>query len=327
MHVGYRELPSDRKFGVELEVSNSCTKKKIGSILRRYECLCGTNRDVVVTPGQKGWAETRSNNYWHVKYDATCGPAGKPLDYGWEVASYIGCGHEDIKLISRAADFLEDHGVETNRNCGLHIHVEAGDLTEFQVGLLIARWIKVEPYLVHICDVHRNENSYCKTLSDRLARTELSYDPDRMLDLWSHMAPQSLRTHNNNEKKYALNFVGYATSKVLYKNYDKPTIELRLPECRLDSEHVANWVRLFLNFVDSCVIYPTPGPSQIYMETQDIQEVMSFLGLQEKEGFWILDRELLNTKRWLLKKIVNSSRTSLIITRQAENLLDFISEI
>ena len=332
MHVGYRELPSNRKFGVELEVSNSCTKKRIGGFLKEFEEKEGTDRLVKVTPGKGsgGWAETRRNDYWHVKYDSTCGPAGKYLDYGWEVASYIGRGCRDIKRISKAAGYLKECGVETNRNCGLHIHVEAGDLTKSQVGLLIARWLKVEPYLVQICDPSRNKNFYCKTLSSRLYDKNLTYNPYDMLSLWELMSPQNLQTHNNDEKKYALNFVGYAISKTLYidyRHYDRPTIELRLPECRLDSEHVANWTRLFLNFVDSCMIYPTPGPSQICTETEDIHEIMSYLGLQEKRGFWILDKELLDTKKWLLNKIVESSRTSLIITRQTEDLLDFISHL
>lgn len=328
MRVGYRELASNRRFGVELEMSNTCSKRKIGAFLKEFEKTVGNGRDIKVTAGSRGWAETRQNDYWHVKYDATCGPYGKNMDHGWEVASYIGRGHAEINLIAAAAGWLAQHGLEVNRNCGLHIHVDARDLTTSQVGLLMARWIKIEPYLQRICASRRSDSVYCKSLTHRYLFKSATYHQDKMDHFYESMAPTNTQIHGNSEKKYALNFVGYTLGKLWGEiGYDKPTIELRLPECLLNHEHVLNWTRLFLNFVDSCVVYPAPGPSQIFYETQEVSEVMSYLGLQDKEGFWILDDQLLDTKKWFLKKLVESPQVSLRTVCQAEKLLDFISEI
>jgi hypothetical protein len=330
MHVGYRELPSKRRFGVELEVTNTCSKDVIGMSVSGYEVLHGSKKDVVVTKGKGrgGWAETRRNDdFWHVKYDSTCGPLGKYNDSGWEIASYIGCGHNHVKSISGIADWLANAGLKTNRNCGLHIHADASDLTNSQVGSLMARWIKIESYLFGICSKRRSKSIYCKPLKEKyreMVGFGYEYDPHNTARFWSFMSPRNFNTHNNDEKKCALNFVGYAYGQIM-SNYDKSTIELRLPECILETDHVLNWVRLFLNFIDSCKDYPEPGPSDL-LETTDIKEVLRCIGLQEKEGFFILDQNLLETKKWFLKKLARNKETS-VVAFEANNLLAFISQI
>src|SRR4051794_28851539 len=106
MHLTYRSLTSSRRFGVELEVSNNRSKAFLAAVLSRFENTRGTLRSVNKTTGKEGWAQTIQNDYWHVKYDSTCGPLGKGLDGGWEIASFIGFGPQHIKQIAQAAQHL-----------------------------------------------------------------------------------------------------------------------------------------------------------------------------------------------------------------------------
>src|SRR4051812_35771950 len=115
--VFYKEFPS-RRFGLELELTNNMPKKEVGKALASFEAIYGRNKVVNVTDGELGWSDTCNNNYWHVKYDSTCGPLGKGKDYGWEVASFIGSGHLDVDNVARASRFLGSYGCTTNRNCG-----------------------------------------------------------------------------------------------------------------------------------------------------------------------------------------------------------------
>src|SRR5690349_3109756 len=103
----YRETPQSRKFGVELEVNKSVTKKKLGDIIAAQGILCDRSEEVRVTSGVAGWEESRKNDYWHVKYDSTC---------GWEVASFIAHGDADIDYIASTADCLSLWGAKTDEN-------------------------------------------------------------------------------------------------------------------------------------------------------------------------------------------------------------------
>ena len=138
MEVGFKEFDSNRPFGIEVEVSASSTKEELRDTLSYYELFRNKNpRQVKMTAGQKGWEETKNNNYWHVKYDSTCGSYESGYDHGWEIASYIGSGLSDISSISNALHFVGSCAVDVNQNCGLHVHVEVVDFNTSLMGLLL----------------------------------------------------------------------------------------------------------------------------------------------------------------------------------------------
>lgn len=326
MLVAYREFPPNRRFGVELEVSPCVDKDWLGGFVREYESQHGREHDVKVTSGKKGWAESRKNSYWHVKYDSTCGPLGKGFDHGWEVASYIGIGIKDAQHISGLGDWLNYRNVCTNNNCGLHIHVEAKDISQNVMGIILARWIKVEKVLTYICPQHRWNNQYCQSLFWRSRRCFMEYDPDYPYEFWRAIRPYNLETHCNDEKKYTLNTVGYTIGTVM-DDYDRQTIELRLPECLLSTEHILNWLRLVVNFVERASVATAPLDID---HSSTLSEFLDLIGLGSYEypgKFLIFDDQLLDTKIWILNKIKNSEGLSEIFRSEAGKCLDFISKI
>lgn len=320
--VYYKELTPNRRFGVELELSNNLSKTEISDLLVQFECLYGKKKTVKVTPGPEGWAETVKNNYWHVKFDRTCGPEGKSVDNGWEVASYIGQGVEDINHIARAARFLGNHGGQVNNNCGLHVHVETTDYSTGDMGLLLARWIKIEHALLGICPSRRWHNEYCQTMRSRFERKHIKYSQQSPANFWLDMQPTDLGKHSNYEKRYALNTVGFATARVI-PDYNRNTVELRLPECLLEENHVRNWTKLIVHFVDA-----TKGGQDAPENLdpcKDIADILHLLGLSGGEDFYFLDQELLSLKMWLLKKL--NSCYDYRLSAQAAKHLAFISQI
>jgi hypothetical protein len=333
MRVTYKEL-SARRFGVELELSNNLSKKEIGKYLGEYELIYGGGRGIVVTTGAHGWAHTTANDYWHVKYDSTCGPEGKGHDFGWEVASFIGSGPKDMDHVARGARYLANVGGLSNVNCGLHIHVETTDYTPSKMGLLLARWLKVEEAVLNICNSSRRKNPYCQTIRGRYDQKKASYDPLYPDEFWYGMQPNDLGVHNNYEKRYSINPIGFAIS-LIKKDYNRNTVELRLPECLLNEAHVRNWTRLFVNFVESCTDLSTAPPDLAPAKT--LTEALYYLGLggRSKEihprasvdelEFYIFDNELLSTKMWFLRKTATCH--SFEAASQAYNQLDFIGSL
>lgn len=325
MRIEYKEITHQRKFGVELEVSPDVSKLSIGRSLEFFEKVYGLNKPVCVTSSKKGWAETKANDYWHVKYDSTCGPGGKGMDYGWEIASYIAQGQEDLLNIGEAAQWMQEM-ISTNENCGLHIHVDTSDFSQREMGLLLTHWMFIEHILIAICNPCREKNYYCRSLWPLMAE-RISFNPwistNNPLDFWKLMQPKNFNTHNNDEKKYAINTVGFATGQII-ESHNRKTVELRLPECKLSREHVLGWTILFLNFVDTCRFLEPTYPIH---PSYEMNHILRLLGLEGRGDFWIFDEHLTKTKKWFLKKLSESQRVSNLLRKRAANHLVFISEI
>lgn len=327
-------FPNQRRFGVELEVSNNVTKQQIGEAIKEFEKTYKNpshprKRSVKVTSGYTGWAQTKKNAYWHVKYDSTCGPKGKNHDFGWEIASYIGSGIDDVYHVSRLARFLNNFGVETNTNCGLHIHVESNDFSQDQMGIMLARWLKIESFLISICHASRNNNEFCTPIRSVFEanlvfshRGLCRHDMNDPYNVWTLLKPMDLGVHGNVDKKVTLNTVGFAAAQ---KNpsHSRPTVELRLPESLLDENHVKNWIRLIVNFVNQSKDGSFPRDLSPAL---NINEVLMYLGFLDEDKFLFLDSELQNTKLWFLSKIINSTQNATII-RQAKKHFDFATLI
>lgn len=317
MWIDYRDLP-DRRFGIELEVDANISKLDIGDTLIAFENESCTFRSVVVTPGLKGWAESRGNRYWHVKYDSTCGRRGKHKDHGWEVASFIATGFKDLQSIALASEALRASGARTTRNCGMHIHVDVSDFDAWHMGLLLANWLKVERYMYAICPIRRHENPYCRSIRSRANTLQAVYNYRDPSGFWYQMAPTNYYSHDNNDKKFALNTVGWACGQIL-KDYDRKTIELRIPEGLLEKNHVKAWTVLFLAFVDSVVV-----PRNIE-DASCVSEVLSILGLQgNSHCFLLLEKSLWEAKCWLLDKL---SRSVYLTSEERNESRDLLKQI
>ncbi|MCK9458312.1 MAG: amidoligase family protein [Proteobacteria bacterium] len=328
MLIEYKKFNSKRRFGIELEVSSVKNQVIRGSSKEsvwtdqfgyRHPCISKqyirdiiakkSSRHIVVTDGIfgddcPGWAQTSQNDYWHVKYDSTCGPLGKKKDNGgWEVASFIAQGQRDLLHIGNVADALRKAGVEVNNNCGLHIHAEVKDFAPEQVAVLVARWIKIEPWICQMLPPHRRTNKYCKLLGKHFKYEGVFETPE---DYWRYIKPSNLNVHENPQKKLAINLVNYAAAirgEAGHGGYDtsRKTVELRMPEGTLTSSEIINWTYLYLWFVDFSKnkIMPTD-----FSQVPTLEEFLRYLGLEKDKGVYLLSDELFELKKWILNRMV-----------------------
>ena len=314
MHVAYKEFNTTRKFGVELEIHPSVTKMDLTDRMREFEKRSVNPRQIIMEGGPEGWAESIDNNYWHVKYDSSCGPVGKKKQDGggWEIASYVASGVRDAIHIAKAASYLEETGVQVNNHCGLHIHVDAADFTADQMGVLLGHWLKIESVVQHALPEHRKKNKYCKLLRQRMK----GYDPSRKL--WDHIKPKNLCPHENPDKKFTLNTVGWCAG-------ERPTVELRWPECLLDRMHVYNWILFIVNFVDACKNREMPKNFDGVKTIDDTLELMGLQGEDEGQAL-ILDEHLHLLKLWFLRR-VSRYGTHKKLVADAQDKLVFLTKI
>lgn len=297
LNVQYKKFESKRRYGVELETDGKLKKSRVQSALKTL-----SHHDSYVTKYQL----SDGGNSWHVKDDATCGPQGRKGQKGVEVASFVGQGIADLQHIAEVADGLQKIGCQVNKNCGLHIHAEAIDISPTQMGVILAHWLKIEDILTLILPFNRCENEYCLPILSRCKwksqieeKKSSKWEP---LDLWDLMIPQNIAPYENEERRVNLNLVNYARALHYSSNYRK-TIELRWPEGTLSGHDIKCWVRLFLNFIDTCRDLPMPDN----LERATLEETLTILGLNHsKESFLILSEGLHETKTWFLERIIEN---------------------
>jgi hypothetical protein len=325
MRIDYRHSEFNRGFGVELEVGPEVSKTDIGFGLLNFEYSRELPRMVHVEDGPKGWAESRNNDYWHVKYDSSCGPIGKKIDHGWEIASFVGFNEIDLRHIASGTRVIRDIGCKVNDNCGLHYHVSVLDMDVKDVSILMARWLKFEHVLLQSVPVSRKNNKWCRPLRNKLPKkTQVGIFPiDTPEQLWLWMCPKNLSVHENYDKRVTLNFINFARSLNEEFN-DRSTIELRLPECILEEEHVYYWGMWFLNFVDSTLYKDFPKSLD---PAKTLDEALIYMGLTGENGeFMILDGPLHQTKIWFLQRVARNATIKKLANR-ATDLLEYIGRI
>lgn len=301
----FQKFKSKRRFGVELEVGCTVTKRRIK---KEIESLSSLECNI------SSYALSGDNKYWHVKDDASCGPEGRKGPKGVEIASFVGKGIKDLNHIKAIAEGLQKLGCEVNPNCGFHIHAEAVDLSPLQVGTLFYYWLKLEGILSLALPTHRVENPYCRNLNQTnnfiLFKDILKHCNHAFL-FWEILKPKDLRYYENDSRRVNFNVVNYARADHHGSNHRK-TLELRWPEGTLDGDDIKNWVVLFLGFIDNC--------SRFKIDTKNIKpyrELSDFLycfGLHHRtingpdnalnNTFRIYDKHLHEAKIWLLKRIV-----------------------
>ncbi len=323
---------TNRRFGVEIEVRNNIAKNQISDALSEFEqdklILDGAKSHTVeATIGDEGWAQTVNNDFWHVKFDRSC---------GWEVASFIGSGLSDVRHVATAAFVLKRIGCKADHKCGLHVHAETADYTPEDMGRLLAYWLKVETALMSICTETRKNNKYCRPLKKRLndvglvdlkwnwKRLFTFYELDEVrlnpIKLWDILKPTDFSIHNNPQRRYALNVMGFAQKQEI-PTYSRNTAELRLPECVLNKEHVEHWTKLFINLVSTARTKPMPDKLDCAL---NLKELLWCLGLEGGNDFLVLEPELQETKVWFLRKLAMQSEL-LTLRSEASKQLDFIT--
>jgi hypothetical protein len=288
--IEYRSFDTTRKFGVELEVGYEISKARIKrAILRNsaYPVYCA------------GWTTTKNNNFWHLKDDSTCGKNGWDGKKGIEIASFVASGWQDLLNIEQCVRSVKNIGVKTNKNCGLHVHVDVGDFTTFGVAKLLARWLKIELRMLHA--VPRRRASFDGFSKPIMYSTNFYMDRDRSYtpwEFWEMFTPDEGDPWAV-DRSVTLNITNYLKS-LKWKSWNKPTVEFRWPEGTLCPRDVKNWIRLFVNFVEYSKTQDMPDD----ICHADLDETLNILGLGHDDDFIVLSPGLHETKTWFLERII-----------------------
>lgn len=299
--VQYVKFVTKRAFGIELEVAPNLTINKLTELVKNYD----PKKEVM---SSRTYQQDHGNNYWHVKFDRSCGE--RQGEGGWEVASYVASGAEDLVKISDMGKVLKDGGARINDNCGYHIHAEVRDFKTNDAAALVAYWMKLENIIMEILPKNRRNNIYCRKLRD--VKPVQARDLQSAESFWVRVRPMSMA---NEERRVALNMCNFALGSP-----HKRTAELRLPEGTLEPKDIKNWCRMFVHFVHSCKKRTFPGD---ITPVTTLKDALICLGLHSEDPFYILSSGLYETKTWFLERALKYTANKNLKT-EAQEILSFI---
>lgn len=311
MKIKYRKSSISRNFGIEFELSNSFSKKKIKDVIESH-----SKRLVKVTRHQLSY----KNDFWHIKNDSSCGPAGPGGPSGVEIATYVCSELEDLNHVVKVIGEVRKAGAVVNEHCGLHIHVDVCDLSESEVCRIALYWLRIEPFLRYAMPLRRRDNKYCKSIGATIEESLLEYAYNiagykSVIDFFKPVDGHG-RFFDHAYKRKTLNLFNYFESLRTGCQVRK-TLEFRWPEGTLQPEDIKGWVFLFLSFIER-------SKSRRFVFDRktcksDLKEVLDVVGLGQSRVFSIFDENLSATRKWFLERFVANSDESVWHQKNIKN--------
>jgi hypothetical protein len=242
--LGYRENILRRPVSVELELSHINGGDDSNLIDWAIKTGAGLVADSSITDGQRS-CEINSN----------------PM-----------AGDIFLERIRDMALTIEN--AETDESCGLHVHVDASDYSQFDLRKLIILWAGVESTLYELIARRRWANNYCKVSSEQFVRALLAdvprisakdgYDSHGMRQhrelnagqTWGERISQAVYENEGREVKTSGDYKcrKYADSRYhglnLHSFFFRKTVEVRLFEGTTDADTLENWPLVCGHIVD-----------------------------------------------------------------------------
>ena len=327
MNIKYKKFNSVRKFGVEFELSNNLSKRKIKSIIEKC-----SDKEVRTTR----YALSYKNNYWHIKNDSSCGPEGSEGPSGIEIATYICSGLKDANHVSDVLNNIKFHNAQTNNFCGVHVHVDVSDFSENDIGRLMLYWMAIEKVLIYALPSSRWNNKYCRFLNPDINHWVISYlyynhDSSYIANFFR---PRKDPIAETTCKRSSLNVMNFFHA-IENESDIRKTVEFRCPEGTLSGDDAKSWILLFVNFVDY-IKSKKSFPVKFFTKNMiSVKDMLFLFGLHHDNTFNFFDENFLLLRKWLLHRIIENVNSDLLdhsfkqnnAKKEAKTLLDRIYKL
>lgn len=287
------------KFGVEIEFNNR---------LKNNELFDADSFDEI---------QNKLGLNWKIIRDGSC---------GYEAVSPI-LEMKDLWQISKICEALKKEGAMTDNRCGLHVHMDARDLTLRHLRSILAYWSATEESIfdpLTTLDRRDNNNNFCNS---SIYTEEFIFSKASIREL-AESFPDRYR-------------------KLNIKSYlDHGTLEFRSFGGTLNDKEIINWVNLLQLFFEYCS-YQQPRSASLFYQLTGENQIVAIEKCIKKKNQSNLDRTKLvdiklkvyeyygvsNTKD--LRKAIDipldlrkkSSWLTLLQQTQRNNIVSFIAPI
>lgn len=230
---------STRRFGVEIEFCTRLDRQEIAEKLT----AAGVN--------------VRAEHYNHTARPHWKIVSDGSVSLGWELVSPILSGIEGVNEVKTVVAALVEAGATVDKSCGLHVHVDANDLTAHSIVNVVKRYSAHETMIDKVVPSHRRNNTYAGTTT-QVARTVETY-----LNQYPRSTPAAV-CERVNGRYYKLNLAAYL---------QHGTVEFRQHSGSIDGTKIANWIQFCVVFVQDSIVtvrhtVPTPPPAPVQVPVQ-----------------------------------------------------------
>lgn len=220
---------SNRLFGIEIEV-NGLNRHTACDLLCSYDI--DTRSEEYNHTNRRWWKCTTDSSLSGHRYDSACEIVSPPLPFN----------RESLELVAKVLKILKDSGATVDETCGLHVHVDARDMTQEM------------PDFSRILFLRYRE---CEEMIDKLVATNRRTD--------SNMYSRSMKRYNRSTSFQ--NLRGDRRNKLNFQSFERHgTVEFRQHEGCVNSVKVVAWVAFCVNFFEQ---------SQTYFRDKGVSEVMN----------------------------------------------------
>lgn len=280
-----------RRFGIEIELNTTSniikSKDQVpdGSeiVAKIIQDVC--NDDVSLN----GWLYVNNNDSWVIKPDSTC---------GIEINSPILKGGFDLIKLCKIVEQLSKHPeITADERCSFHVHINVEDLSTYQIGTVLAWWIKCESVFFDCVPSQRKCHRHAQLIgTSDLFEHNLNHDSDYLIESLSLVKYYSVNVYHLRQKR-------------------RKAIEFRIAgnEFCLNPIFVKNWIRLLLHFVTSAVNKDYPdkyisGNSWTGLLSLSPKEVFEFLKFDKSN----LSKAVQQNRQWFLEQLQRNTGQSSI---------------
>lgn len=208
-----------RSFGVEIEFTR-CTQAAAAAAIST--ALGG--RDVRTA----GYHSSTTYNEWRIEHDGSVSRNGR----GGEAVSPIMRGPEGLAEIKLVVDAIKSVGGSVDRRTGIHVHIDAGDLTGEQIARLMAAYVDRQEAFDRMVSPSRRGGHYCAPMpQNEKVEHEIALKRDRR--------PYHYGTRYRTVNLMSLHRTG--------------TVEFRQHQGSLNATKIGAWVKMLLALTASVV--------------------------------------------------------------------------
>lgn len=183
------------------------------------------------------------------KWEGSIVQDGSLPETGFEINTSPASGDLYIKQVTQICNALEEGGAKVTASCGLHVHVDARDMTYYDIRRLVWIYAEIESALFDMVPPSRQNSSYCTPCGHKYLRTiakgKLPHKENKKnvtKAVYGTDITKGLRDDKYNGARYsALN---------LHSWFYRGTIECRLFNGTINAEKIICWGMLWARIAD-----------------------------------------------------------------------------
>ena len=158
--------------------------------------------------------------------------------------------YPDLEILQQVVAKLKAAGASVNKNCGLHIHVDAKRFTPQAVVNLVTLIGSREQLLYRALGIPKDRMRYCKRINDELVQTIVEKKPESLEELrrnWYLESPyETVEDKYHSTRYHGLN---------LHAMFTKGTVEFRLFNSTLEASEVKAYVQFVLALSNQALLH------------------------------------------------------------------------